>query len=70
MERKKLVESFFRGDKNFKKVYLPPPTSQKDVPQEITELNKILENMKINEERRSIERLDKWLAERNQAMGN
>lgn len=53
----------------FKRVNLPPPTNQKNGPQDMVELDRMLEKMKIENNTRSMERLDKWLAEHRQAMG-
>lgn len=65
--QKRKVEAFFKGKETFKRVYLSPPTSQKNVPTGMENLDKMLEDMKISNETRSMERLDKWLASRKQA---
>lgn len=70
IRQKRLLESFFSSDKKFERVYLQPPTSQKNVPQGMTELDRMLGNMKIEQESKSMERLDRWLAERRQTMQN
>lgn len=67
--KRKRIASYFSGDKNFKRMNSPPPTSQKNVPQDMVEVDRMLEKMKIENDTRSMERLDRWLVERRQAMG-
>lgn len=49
MDQRKAIEMFFSGNKSFKKVNLPPPTSQKNLPQGIKGLYENLKNMKAQE---------------------
>lgn len=64
MDQKKIIDAFFKSDQKFQRMYLQPPTSQKNVPQGMDGLDKMLGKMKIETESKSMERLDSYLAER------
>lgn len=61
--KQRIVDAFFKGSKDCKRTYLPPPTSQKYVPQGMNGLDSMLRNLRIENEGRSMEKLDEWLEE-------
>lgn len=50
MDQRQIINLFFSGNKAFKKVYLQPPTSQRNLPPGINELDKYLENKKVQKD--------------------